>query len=411
MERPNWPYCMSDHASAAVADSAVRTRWGYIALLLAAGVCAAMQVGKAPPALSALQRDLSFGIVAAAWVISMFSAIGAASGFLAGSVVNRFGALRMTVAGLLVMAVGSALGAFAQGPALLLASRAVEGMAFIFVAVAIPGLLVASAAPGQGRFVSAVWGTFMPTGMAIALTLSPLILLSRGWRAVWEINAILLVVFALALAIAKPSQRKSTGPEQALTLEAVRSTLANRTVLMLAFCFTCYTFQYLAVLGFLPVILEQQGLTTQTAGNLTAIAAIANAVGNLAAGWLIARQVLPWKLMVAASVAMAISVVGVYSSALPPSLRFWLVAFFALTGGLIPASIFASTATVARHAKSGALTMGLVTQASNLGQLLGPPVVAAIAAWRGGWHASPAALVPAALLALIAAYSLRSSRT
>ena len=68
-------------ASAGGAVAADTTRWTYVGLLLVCGMGAAMQIGKAPPALGALQQDMHLGLVAAAWVISMFSVAGALLGY------------------------------------------------------------------------------------------------------------------------------------------------------------------------------------------------------------------------------------------------------------------------------------------------------------------------------------------
>jgi hypothetical protein len=48
-------------------------------------VVSAMQIGKVPPALSLLREDLSVGLVASAWILSMFSALGALFRSVAGS--------------------------------------------------------------------------------------------------------------------------------------------------------------------------------------------------------------------------------------------------------------------------------------------------------------------------------------
>jgi len=51
--------------------------------------------------------------------------------------------------------------------------------------------------------------------------------------------------------------------------------------------------------------------------------------------------------------------------------------------------------------------MGLVVQFSHVGQLAGPPAVAAVAAAAGGFQLSALVLVPAALGAFAAARGLR----
>jgi MFS family permease len=123
-----------------------------------------MQVGKTPPALPTIQRELHLGLVTTAWVLSIFSAIGALIGCVAGSLADRFGARQVTIFGLLCMAA-----ARFGGATTLFFSRAIEGMAFVLFVVAVPSLLSASAEPKHKRFVPALWGTYMPMGMAIAL--------------------------------------------------------------------------------------------------------------------------------------------------------------------------------------------------------------------------------------------------
>ena len=47
-----------------------KTRWGIVALAIAAGVVAAIQVGKVPPLITQLQADLDLSLVAAGWLAS-----------------------------------------------------------------------------------------------------------------------------------------------------------------------------------------------------------------------------------------------------------------------------------------------------------------------------------------------------
>jgi cyanate permease len=394
------------HVASALAIE--RTRWSYVSLLLLAGVCAAMQVGKVPPALSAIQRELHLGLVTAAWVLSMFSAIGALVGCVAGSLADRFGARRVTVFGLLCMAAASFGGSWSDAAAVLLVSRAIEGMAFVLMVVAVPSLLSASAEPRHKRFVPALWGAYMPMGMAIALASSPTVIVNLGWRPLWQLNAVLLALPAILLAMQRPPHIESRHTP-ALTLAAIRRALTDRDAVLLAAMFGGYTVQYLSVLGFLPTILQEQGATAQRAGTLTALAVLANAPGNFVASWLLGRGVAAWKLMAIGALVMGIAALGIFSPLLSPSTRYALVIALSAVGGLIPASIFGTIPAVARQANTGAMTMGLVVQASHVGQMIGPPLVAALAAYSGAWSASPVVLVPAACVVLGAALLLRRS--
>jgi dipeptide/tripeptide permease len=75
-------------------------------------------------------------------------------------------------------------------------------------------------------------------------------------------------------------------------------------------------------------------------------------------------------------------------------------------GGLTPGSIFAA---VPRFAPNPALvtpTVGLIQQASNIGQFIGPLATGFVAA-RLGWPAVPFVMIPAACAGLAIAVGIR----
>jgi MFS family permease len=394
-----------DEPHAMHSRSVDRSDWARIWILVLAGVVCAMQIGKVPPALSLLREDLSVGLVASAWILSMFSALGALFGSAAGALADRFGPHHVTVVSLSVMALASAVGGTADGAGLLLVSRAVEGSGFVVTVVAVPGLLVAAAADRARRFVPSLWGTYMPVGMALALAASPLILSALGWRAWWELNAALLAALALAVGWSNSRLRPVGGRSSMQFGGTLRACLRRPGVLLLAGIFACYAFQFLAIMGFLPTILQERGIAPKTAGALTALAVVVNAGGNLTAGWLVTRGLAPRSLICTAMIGIVGAELVVFSPWYSASVQYLAAVGFSAIGGLVPASIFTAVPDVA-PAEARSTTMGIVVQASHIGQLVGPPTVAAVAAAVGGWHASPLVLVPVAALGLAAALSL-----
>jgi MFS family permease len=388
-----------------VTGAADRSDWWRIGVLLLAGVVCAMQIGKVPPALALLRADLGVGLVASAWILSMFSAVGALSGSVAGAFADRFGARHVIVASLAVMAVAAGIGGCAHGATLLLASRALEGAGFVVTVVAVPGLLTAAAAAADRRFVPSLWGAYMPVGIAAALAVAPPVLSALGWRWWWEVNAALLA--ALALAVAWSNSRRPAGRARQVPQPGrlFRASLRRPGTLLLALMFACYAFQFLAIMGFLPTILQQRGMSSAAAGALTALAVIANAVGNLSAGWLLTHGVTPRRLMCSGIAVMVAAELVVFSRWSTPSLQYLGAVAFSAVGGLVPASIFTAIPRIA-PAEARSTTMGIVVQSSHIGQLLGPPTVAVVAAAVGSWHASPLVLVPVAAIALAAALAL-----
>jgi len=392
--------------SAVVAAADESTRWAYVWLLLACGIGCAMQVGKVPPALGFIQRDLHLGLVAGAWVISMFSVVGASLGCLTGSIVDRMGPHRAATGGLFCIAAASLIGSVAPLPWVLLLSRALEGMAFVLVVVAVPSLLVASASENDRRYVPALWGIYMPSGMAISLATAQPVLQAHGWRALWQVDALVLLLLALLLMLAPAPSLVMRGRALPTLRELLRSVCHPGPVL-LGVIFGCYTVQYMAVMGFLPTILQAQGTTAQAAGLLSALAVMTNAAGNLIVPALIARGAAPRRLMAVACLVMIVAAVGIYLAALPATVRYLFVMTLSGVGGLIPASLFALVPKLAQDRRSTATTMGFVVQFSHVGQLAGPPAVAAVAAAAGGFQWSALVLVPAAAAAFVAARGLR----
>ncbi len=319
---------------------------------------------------------------------------------------DRLGPHRAATGGLFCIAAASFAGSFAPLPWVLLVSRALEGMAFVLVVVAIPSLLVASASERDRRFVPALWGIYMPTGMAISLATAQPVLRAYGWRVLWQVDAAVLLLLGLGLLMA-PSPAVVTRGRALPSLRDLLRSVWHPGPLLLGLIFAFYTVQYMSVMGFLPTILQAQGTTAQAAGLLSALAVMANAAGNLSVSALVARGAAPRRLIALACLVMMVAAAGIYLQQLPATLRYLLVVTLSAVGGLIPASIFALVPRVAQDRQSTATTMGFVVQFSHVGQLAGPPAVAAVAAAASGFQLSALVLIPAALGAFIAARGLR----
>ena len=157
-------------------------------------------------------------------------------------------------------------------------------------------------------------------------------------------------------------------------------------------------------MGFLPTyLIEDRGIGAGTAALVTALAVSVNAIGNVVAGWLLHRGAQRWMLIVTASAVMAVSAVGIYSGLTDDSVKFTLCFVFSVVGGLLPASILGATADFTPRRDLIGTTNGLVMQGSNIGQMIGPPAVAAIVAASGTWSAGPVYVVAAAGIGIVLA--------
>jgi predicted MFS family arabinose efflux permease len=280
----------------------------------------------------------------------------------------------------------------------LLAGRVGDGLGFLLVVLAAPGLLTELTAPAHRRLVLGAWGAYMPVGSGLAALLVPPAAAALGWQATWRLDGLLAAVAALAVVRWVPRTRARGLPGVGGLLRAVRSP----GVLCLAVLFALYAGQYLAVLGLFPAMLVSGGaVTLRTAGLLSALAFLANAPGNLLGAYLQHRGVARWLLIVVGSLCMAATVWAGRDVALPLGLRIGAVVLFSFVAGLVPASAFSGLAAMTAGTRSVGAAVGLVNQGSSVGQLLVPPLVVAAGAASSTWTAQPAVLSCLGLLAVL----------
>lgn len=129
-------------------------------LLLASGWLASAQVGKVPPALSALVNDFSLTMVQAGWVASAITSVAAVCGIFSGLVVSVLGGGVSLLVGLGLLSLGSIAGMIADTTTLLLASRLLEGLGFVIVVVTAPSLLaiILAGSPVLRQRFLVIWG-------------------------------------------------------------------------------------------------------------------------------------------------------------------------------------------------------------------------------------------------------------
>ena len=362
------------------------TRWLVVSVMIASGVAAALHVGKVPPALPAMREELDLGLVAAGWVASIFSLIGATIGIASGLAADRFGARRVLAAGLVLLTAGSVWGATADSGAALLATRVLSGFGLVTVAVAAPGIIVAVAPPRDHGLALGAWSIYMPAGMVIAMLSAPLVLPWSGWRGLWLFHAGLTVVVLVIVLIATRDVSAHASAPRRISTEALR----RPGPWLLAAAFACYTVQFFAVTTWMPTFLvEAHGSTPETAALAGALVVAANILGCLAGAWLLHRDVARWKLLAVTFLVMAPCAAGTFFSALSPVLAIALATIFSAVGGLLPAAVLAGTAVHAPTRGHVATINGFVVQGSHVGVVIGPPIfamfVAVFGSWEQGW--------------------------
>jgi len=361
-----------------------RTSWPAIAAALASGVVAAGYVGKLPPALPTLTSELGLSLVAASWVVSAFNTIAVIAAVAFGLAADRLGAFRFALGGLGLLVLGGVAGALAPSEGWLVASRVVEGAGFLAATVSIAALIFSAAAPAERGLALGVWSSYMPFGMAVTMLIAPVLIAWIGWRGLWL--ALVAATAACAVALISQRGRYRPPPPSGRTLGAIVSALRQPGAWWVAAAMGAYALQWTAVMVWLPTFLVQaRGKPLATAALFAAAVVAANVPGTLTGTWLLQRRVQRGPLICAAALVMAATGAGIFADAAPDWLRFTACFAFSSLSGVIPPAAFTSTQTYARSPSQVASLQGLIMQVSNLGQLVGPPAVAAVVSATGRW--------------------------
>jgi MFS family permease len=389
--------------NAALAPNAVDAPSGVVALsihpswvIVLTGMCAALHVAKIPPALPVLQAELGLTLLQAGFLLSAVQVASMTLGLLVGLSVDGLGLKRSMLFGLGLLFAASALGGFAHHADVLMLLRALEGLGFLCVVMPAPSLIRRTVLPEQLNGRMGWWGTYMPTGNALALLVGPLFVVSLGWHVWWWLLSGITLVTFFWVRSAVPDEQVVSAPSEQTNAnnsawrERLKSTVTKEGPWLVSLGFAVYASQWMAVVGFLPTVYAQMGLSAGLTGVLTACVALVNVSGNIMSGRLLQRGWPARRLLQIGFTCMALGAIGAFaqwqSQGLPTVAKFLCVVMFSAVGGLIPGTLFSTAVRLAPSENTVSTTVGFMQQLSALGQFLGPPLVAWVAVIVGGWQ-------------------------
>ena len=126
----------------------------------------------------------------------------------------------------------------------------------------------------------------------------------------------------------------------------------------------------------------------ELAGPLSAFAVAVNIIGNLLGGFAVQRRIPVPAVMVFAALIMASTSWLAFGSGASFEWRYGAVVVLSLISGMIPGSLFSTAPKLAPDPGAISTTVGLMQQGSSAGQVIAPPLIAALATATGGWNSS-----------------------
>ncbi len=389
-------------------DAAPDPPWRQVGATWLAGVLAAVALGAVAPVSSEIQTSwgLSFGTVTLA--TACMTAVGAVLGIPVGWWTSRLCARRALLAGLVVLAVTAGLSALADSWTLLLALRTAEGAGYLLVFVAGP-IVLTGLTRGRTRAAAlALWGTCVPTGLALAAAAGGALASGLTWRSWLGLTGVgpLLLVGVLAVALPRAEVRRrpaeAYGPGPAGGPEVRGSNVRGSSALsgtglraVARFLGPAGAYACLSVIGVAMAVVVPAFLTqvrhepTATAGAVAAVVTACSALGGLVAGWLLRRGATLTALVPLAAL-MPLACLPAFSTGLPLGLGVAAAATVLFVDGLLISAVFAAVPALARRAEDIDLANGALAQFGSIGVLTGPPLFGQAVKYAG-WGATSAA--------------------
>lgn len=355
------------------------TNWTGILFGFLLATLAAFQQFKLPPQLPSLLAEYAYPKVMAGAFMSVYAVVGLAVSFALGWLLQRLGTLSILLVAFATAIAGNLLALWMpESAGIMLASRALEGLAFAVFAIAGPVYTNRSAGPAHLPLAIALSAMWIPCGQISANLLVPVghmvdSDLVGGWRLSWLATAGATAVLALwMIAIRlRGSTDLDIRPRGPSTVS--RPTGEERWALALAaLLFTLWSAQYFAYMTWLPQFLvEVHGLSQDWATIGYSVPVVILVVVGLTTSVVIRRGV-PLAPMFVGSIVLQAGVWWTipYTTTLETGILS-LVAY-GLGIGVTPVCLFALPSTILGSSRAGPGAFAALMTGRNLGVLIGP---------------------------------------
>lgn len=243
-----------------------------LALLLFGTSIATIQF-KVPVVMGDIMANMHMDASAASWLMSIFTFVGIILAVPTGMLAKKFGPKTMLLAAAVIIAAGSLLGAFAGNGMILIVSRAIEGVAFIFVTICGPLAVQKYVAPEKIGSATGIWALWVCLGSVFGGVLTPTLYAATGFMGVWIIYAALAVFFAIIVAIVvkKPGEALKAAAEAAPEEKVSYAELFKPNILLFLVAFLVFNMTLMAVLSFAPTFMQMQGVDPTLSGFISTL--------------------------------------------------------------------------------------------------------------------------------------------
>jgi MFS family permease len=326
---------------------------------------------------------------------------------LGGAAVKRWGAIRLSQAGLISAALGLFLCAIPH-PAAIALGAVLIGTGYGPITPASSHLLIKSTPPEKLSFVFSIKQTGVPLGGMIAGATMPSLDLLIGWQWSFILAGIVCLICARAVQPLRagldddrdPSVRPSLATSLVLPLKLIFSHRILRKLSYMSFMFSMCQ---MALMGYLVTFLyEDLGWSLVAAGGALTVAQAAGVTGRMLWGYVADRWLGATLMLIVIAVMLAVGALGtaLLSPESSPWFLFPILIIFGASAIGWNGVFLAEIARQAPQGQAGVATGGTLC-ITFMGVVIGPPLFGVLAGLLGSYGLSYGVLIILAALILM----------
>lgn len=242
-------------------------------VLLIAGISVAMIQYKVPTILAELMALFAMDAKAASWLMSIFTLMSIFVALPTGWLAQKFGAKRMMIVACGIAILGSLIGIASGSSAVLIFSRAVEGVALTVLTTCGPIVVQKCVKPEKIGSAMGIWGIWGCLGSTIAAVVTPTVFETLGFSGLWILFAAIATCAAVLVSVAIRVPQEAQGQDSAvpesdgsLAEKPRYREMLTRDIVLFFVGFAIFNICLLAILSFVPTILQMQGFDPTLSG-------------------------------------------------------------------------------------------------------------------------------------------------
>lgn len=253
---------------------------GTVLFLVATAVTMAQY--KVPTIMTDFMAQFAIDATTASWSMSIFTFVGIVVALPTGFLARRFGPKNLIVAAVVLNVCAGITGAFASDFLFLLAVRALEGVALVFVVACAPLVIQACVDPAKMGTATGIYMLGGMLGATFAGLLTPTLYCSMGHVGLWVGYALITAVAGATFAWYVNAPKAIVDASAGIT-GGWRVFFKPNTWLFLA-PFAIFQMVLLTILAFAPTALQQQGMSPAQSGIVSTLPMMLAVISSVAFG-------------------------------------------------------------------------------------------------------------------------------